>query len=305
MGKPLDYNFVKSEIEKINGYKLLSSDYINNSEKLKIKCPNNHIFEMCYNNFIRGNRCRFCKINERKLDFDFVKEYIKKSGYKYISGDYINNASKIKVQCPNNHIYEIKFNPFKDQNNRCIICAGLKKYEFNEIKNYIESFNFKLLSKEYNGAQKKLKVKCPNNHIYDVTWADFKFGYRCKKCYFDYNQGMNHSRWNPNKDLIKKLRKNIRKSWVKKYMKEDILYDKYIQDSKQFNIDHIIPIKAGSDYLVENNLIEDNNVIQKMRNILNQKNNLRIIYKKDNYIKNYKYDLEDFKNFLKNNDWEY
>jgi hypothetical protein len=54
-------------------------------------------------------------------------------------------------------------------------------YEF--VKKYIESFGYRLLSKEYKNAKSKLKVKCDKGHEYDVRWDNFKSGQRCPKCF--------------------------------------------------------------------------------------------------------------------------
>ena len=44
------------------GYELISTTYINALEKLKFKCPENHIFEASWNNFSgkNGSRCPVC-----------------------------------------------------------------------------------------------------------------------------------------------------------------------------------------------------------------------------------------------------
>lgn len=50
------HNHIKEYIEK-EGYELLSVDYKNAFDKLKLKCPKGHIFEMRYNSFQQGQRC--------------------------------------------------------------------------------------------------------------------------------------------------------------------------------------------------------------------------------------------------------
>ena len=55
-----------------------------------------------------------------------------------------------------------------------------KKYNLNTVREYIESFSYKLLSTEYINARSKLK--CPSEHIYNVKWPDFKNNHRCPEC---------------------------------------------------------------------------------------------------------------------------
>lgn len=53
-------------------------------------------------------------------------------------------------------------------------------YEF--VKNYIENYNFILLSIKYNNSKEKLKIKCPKGHEFKMNWDHFKRGQRCSKC---------------------------------------------------------------------------------------------------------------------------
>lgn len=57
-------------------------------------------------------------------------------------------------------------------------------YTYDEVKNYIESFGYELLSKEYKNANGHLIIKCPKGHIYNTcTFSSFKNrNYRCPYC---------------------------------------------------------------------------------------------------------------------------
>lgn len=58
-----------------------------------------------------------------------------------------------------------------------------KKLTFTEIKKYIESYNYTLLSKEYINNKTKLLVKCDKGHPeYEVSFLKFKQGRRCPYC---------------------------------------------------------------------------------------------------------------------------
>ena len=57
----LSYDEVKSRIESVDGYKLLSDTYVNSMTKIKIlhdECGS--IYEVTFNNFMRGKRCPHC-----------------------------------------------------------------------------------------------------------------------------------------------------------------------------------------------------------------------------------------------------
>lgn len=58
----------------------------------------------------------------------------------------------------------------------------MKKLTYEEVKYYIESHGYKLISKEYEGNDQKLTTLCPNNNIYNVTYNKFLQGRRCLCC---------------------------------------------------------------------------------------------------------------------------
>lgn len=59
VGGRLTYEYVKEQIEK-EGYTLLSDEYVQSHEKLKVKCPVGHEYEVRWSNFHTGTRCPVC-----------------------------------------------------------------------------------------------------------------------------------------------------------------------------------------------------------------------------------------------------
>ena len=125
-GKKLTYEYVKNYIEK-EGYTLLSNTYKNANTKLNIKCPEDHQYEVIFNSFKKGHRCPYCAGN-KKLTYEYVKNYIEKEGYILLSNDikYKDVYTKFKIQCPKGHVYYILFNDFKS-GHRCSICYHINK----------------------------------------------------------------------------------------------------------------------------------------------------------------------------------
>lgn len=124
MPMKLTYEFIKKEIEK-EGYKLLSTEYINANTKLKIKCDKGHKFRMRWSSFQQGQRCpieRYIRGSSKiKLTYEYVKEQIEKEGYQLLSHEYENCMSKIKIICDKGHEYKVTYNHFKN-GKRCPIC---------------------------------------------------------------------------------------------------------------------------------------------------------------------------------------
>ena len=182
------YEYVKEYIESFE-YKLLSTEYENNRTKLLIVCPLGHQYQTTFIVFKNKNsRCPYCCGNI-KFTYEEVKTYIEGFGYKLLSTEYKDTDSKLLIKCPNpNHEpYNVKFDSFKNQNNRCQKCAFEKnankqRYTYEYIREYIESFGFKLLSTEYENCKTKLLIQCKNGHNFFITWNDFQQGRRCPKC---------------------------------------------------------------------------------------------------------------------------
>lgn len=57
-----------------------------------------------------------------------------------------------------------------------------KKYEYSYIKNFFKKEGYELLSKTYPNAMTPMKVRCPNGHVTDMTFTNFRRGHRCKRC---------------------------------------------------------------------------------------------------------------------------
>ena len=179
MSKKLTYEFVKEQIEKVEGYKLLSTEYVNNNTKLLVQCDNGHEYVVTYANFQQGKRCRACN----SFSYEFVKEQIEKDGYKLLSKSYKNVKSKLDIRCPKGHEYKSTFTLFQ-KGSRCPKCFFKNMshtYEF--VKEQIESVEgYKLLNNEYINATKKLLIKCDKGHEYKITWNNFQQGKRCPIC---------------------------------------------------------------------------------------------------------------------------
>ena len=135
---------------------------------------------MRYNDFHRGIRCPRC-FGTPKHRFEYIKETIEDKGYDLISTEYINSMSKLTIQCPKKHVFQMRFKDFY-QGQRCPVCSGNQRLTFEYVKNFIEKEGYKLISTEYINSSKKLKIQCPCGDIYNVKFNDFQQGKRCPIC---------------------------------------------------------------------------------------------------------------------------
>ena len=57
-----------------------------------------------------------------------------------------------------------------------------KKLTYEFIKSQFEKENYKFLSKDYIGAHSKLNYICPVGHKYNISWNNWREGFRCPYC---------------------------------------------------------------------------------------------------------------------------
>jgi hypothetical protein len=57
-----------------------------------------------------------------------------------------------------------------------------KKLTYDEVSEYIEGFNYKLISNEYKNANSTLEIQCDKGHMFEMKWASFQQGRRCTIC---------------------------------------------------------------------------------------------------------------------------
>jgi uncharacterized protein with PIN domain len=178
--RKLTIDEITKSLKKEN-YQLISSEYINNRQKIQIKCPNDHIFEAPYSSFQSGHRCPEC-LGLKKYSYDQIKEHIEANRYKLLSDNVKNSKDKFLIECPEKHQYFVSFNLFKNHKTRCPYCGPTMKYTYEDILNEFEKEQYKLLSTEYINCKEKLKVICKNDHHLEITFDSFKSGHRCPHC---------------------------------------------------------------------------------------------------------------------------
>ena len=123
------YEYIKNQIEK-TGYKLLSNKYKNAFAKLKIQCSEGHQYNVKYNNLQQGQKCAACAGN-KKHTYDNIKNQIEKEDYKLLSKEYKDALSKLKIQCPEGHQYNVTYGNFS-QGKRCPFCWDMENHSRSE-----------------------------------------------------------------------------------------------------------------------------------------------------------------------------
>jgi len=192
VSKKLSYKHVKDYIEEF-GYQLATKEYRNVGTKLNLICPEGHNFEMTYSCFYYFNhRCPTCQqkssIIKRTHTYEFIKNEIENKGYKLLSKKYQNALSKLKIQCPEGHNFEMRFNNFQ-QGQRCPICwkenkckDNRRRLTYEKVQKYFIDKRYTLLSNEYKNKNGYLEYNCPYGHYGKIKWNNFQQGQGCPIC---------------------------------------------------------------------------------------------------------------------------
>jgi hypothetical protein len=207
-GKKHSYDYVYNYFLS-KGCELLEEKYINGTIKMKYKCICGKESFSTFHNFRIYGHCKECgykDLSEKlKLSYEEVYNYYKKYNCELLEDIYNGIYDKMKFKCSCGKVDYMSFVGFKSGHHVChdcavLICADQKRHSYDFVKQYIESFGYKLLSNYYVGANEKLEIKCDKEHIYYSTFHNFKDGkHRCPKCDDEFKVGENHPGWNPNK----------------------------------------------------------------------------------------------------------
>lgn len=159
------------------GYKLLSTEYLNNSQSLNFICPNKHYHSISLSAWLRGIRCGQCHKKQEELTQDFSKYDLT------LLTCLTKHSDIISLECSKcKYIWNIRFYDWKNTQRTCPKCRGQIKYTIEDVRATLSKENYTLLSTEYKGSHSELIATCPNGHQYSFLYTNFLQGYRCGSC---------------------------------------------------------------------------------------------------------------------------
>ena len=179
--KRLKYEDVKLYIES-QGYTLLSDKYNGSKDRLMVKCDRGHEpYSVVWSNFYNLNqRCPKCNIENRRNNIEDIRKFVEGKGYKLISKTYTNRDEKLEMICPKRHTTFISWANFS-KGRRCSECYKFKKLSQKDVSDFLNNFGYDLIG-EYKSANEKIKILCPEGHVYHATYGHFYDGKRCPHC---------------------------------------------------------------------------------------------------------------------------
>lgn len=185
-------DFIEKATEVHNGrfnYSLV--EYKRATEKVKIICENDHIFEQTPNGHLSGNGCNICfklKVGEwnRKSKEEFIKDACIVHGnlFDYSNVQYERGNKPINILCRNGHSFwqtpenHLAGKGCKFCNRLPVLTTDLFVSEANKIHG--EKFNYSLV--EYKDRRTPVSIICDKGHIFQQPPASHLKGFGCAKC---------------------------------------------------------------------------------------------------------------------------
>ena len=151
-------------------------------------------------------------MGKKRKTLQEIKEYMDKEGYTLLSEEYINCNQELEVICPNGHEISISWKRFEN-GRRCPHCSERswinRKKDIETLNEIASKEGYKFLE-EYKTAKTKMKCSCPNGHIFEINWNNFKYGKRCPYC-----------KKSKGENIIKSILGNLNIDFIPQYKFED------------------------------------------------------------------------------------
>ena len=110
---------VRKEFSK-KGAVLLTTIYVNGSQKLDYICKRGHKTTTTLENWRQNYGCKYC-VNNAKYKIEFIRSEFAKKGYILLSTVYNNRHEKLKYRCKRGHVHFMSYGKLKYGRN-CPTC---------------------------------------------------------------------------------------------------------------------------------------------------------------------------------------
>lgn len=123
----------KSNLIYNNKYDYSSAEYVSNSKKVKIICPEHGEFFTTPGNHYAGTECKTCKQNEKKKHYLIKACKIHKDKYDYSEVNFTYLNDYVQIICPAHGEFIQTLQAHIHLKNGCPSCFGNKKFTEEEI----------------------------------------------------------------------------------------------------------------------------------------------------------------------------
>ncbi|PGX99226.1 DUF723 domain-containing protein [Bacillus thuringiensis] len=181
MARPkLTFEQVKAKFEE-RGYELLETEYVNNTEKMRYKCPNHpgKDLSITYADLRKGSGRRYCGVSKRRHTIDSVRAAFKERGYELLEMHYKSAHQKLRYRCPHhpNEILSITYGNLR-HGHGCSKCGKAKSGGTRSKTHCV------LYSKEQRQEARKETSRLLDTYCFDCPNKDLPFiGEIEEECY--------------------------------------------------------------------------------------------------------------------------
>jgi len=202
--KALSYEYVKSEFEK-HGWELLESEYAGSQVVMRCKCEQGHQTAITWNNFQKGQRCKFCAGNV-KHSYEEVKRAFDEVGCLLLSNEYSNLFKPLDYKCKCGTVGKIRFADLR-AGSLCKECKKRKLSEFHrteeaDVKQACEENGCQLLSSWMSKGKTRIRFLCKCGLEGEAYYCNFLRYPNCRTCGINKKSGPNCYMWNPDREQI-------------------------------------------------------------------------------------------------------
>lgn len=174
----------------------LSTEYVNNINKLRWQCKEGHTWETSYSVIKRGHWCPRCGVEKnsknQRFTIDKAKDLAKNKDGNCLSTEYKNARSNLEWQCKEGHSWLATYQSVKG-GSWCPYCAGKRPYDRDMLDEIASKHKGICLSEHYSPG-KKVKWQCKNGHIFSSDPRHAKRGHWCPYCAGTIKLTLNHAK---------------------------------------------------------------------------------------------------------------
>jgi hypothetical protein len=191
-----DTFITKANIKHTNKFNYDLVEYVNSMTKVKIKCPEGHIFEQTPSHHLNGDGCRKCRGYYRTQD-DFEAESKEKfpSMFDYSKTKFVDMGTAITLICSRGHEFETvpAIHLRDDSKGCCRECAHINialKNSYTQaqwielaIAKHGNTYQYHKVS--YVNSQTKVCIVCPTHGEFQAAPTCHLGGTGCPSCGFE------------------------------------------------------------------------------------------------------------------------
>ena len=218
---------VESEVSRLsnNTVKIKSKSYVNSRTKMELECKCGDIFYRDYEHIHRGRiycvNCSLMAQSEKlRSDFEEIKKRINDTGCTYISGEYINQKSKLLIMCRCGELFYKSWVKFKSGQDHCPSCGmrnlaeSKRKYPEEIARQVLLDYGYIMIG-TYIDAATPVECICKNVHHCMITLSALISTRHtgCIECARENQRGENHWNYKGGISIIEDSIRNALYNW--------------------------------------------------------------------------------------------